>query len=183
VTDTRKTTVKTGTKRHKHGKRPGPRPVDPNAPPPVPKVFPEGSRAKHLESRQWLPGQSGNPHGGRIHNPILRALKAMTRTEVAEIGTLLVELDLGALERIAVSRTEPALRVWFATIAVNAIKKKDFFAFDGLLNRIIGKVPDRNEITGAAGGPIDARQMILTRDERLAEIERLRMERELVGED
>jgi hypothetical protein len=139
----------------------------------------------NLKPHAWKPGESGNPLGGKLHNPVIRAIKAMTRTQLAEVGTLLVEQDLTTLEQVAKSRTEPALRVWFATIAVEAIKKKEFWAFNGLLDRIVGKVAERTELTGANGGPVDSRNvsLIMTPEERLLEIERLRALREKAGND
>lgn len=102
---------------------------------------------------QFKKGQSGNP-GGVPADPVLKAIKRMTAHEVAEIGTLLLEGNLAALEKAAKAPDSSVLKVMLASVAAKAIKKGDHTALDTLLNRFIGKVPNPVELTGSGGSPL-----------------------------
>lgn len=138
---------------------------------------------------QFKKGQSGNPLGGKLHNPELRAIKRLSRAEVAEIGTLIVSKNVTKLQAIVKDSLKnpdskhSALKAWMARIAIRGMAKGDAHAMDVLLNRLIGKVKDEIELTGKEGGPI--RQLVgqMTSEERKAELLRLRKMRKEAGED
>jgi hypothetical protein len=105
--------------------------------------------------KPFKPGQSGNPLGAQLHNPELRKIRTLTREELAEVGGLVVSQDLVALKAIAKAQTGySAIQVWFAAIAVEAIEKKTTGLMNALLDRIVGKVAEKIELTGADGGPL-----------------------------
>lgn len=142
-------------------------------------------------------GVSGNPLGGKLHNPELRAIKRLTSAEVAEIGTLIVSKNAKKLKDIITDAMgdkskgisanpdskHSSLKVWIATVALKGITKGDAHALDVLLNRITGRVKEKIELTGEEGGPI--RQIVgaMTPDERKLELKRLRRIRAEAGED
>lgn len=138
---------------------------------------------------QFKKGQSGNPLGARLHNPELRAIKRLTRAEVAEIGTLIVSKNITKLKAIVKDAQKnpdsahSALKVWIAMVALKGMTKGDAHAMDVLLNRLVGKVKDEIELTGKEGGPI--RQLVgqMTPEERKAELNRLKKLKREVGED
>lgn len=104
-------------------------------------------------------GQVLNPLGAGAHDPELRALKRLTAHEVAEIGSMIVQRNLPALQQIIkeskdLDSKHSALKVWMATIAIKGISKGDSHALDTLLNRITGRVKEKIELTGADGGPV-----------------------------
>lgn len=132
---------------------------------------------------QFKPGQSGNPQGGKLHNPELRAIKRLTSAEVAEIGSLIVKKNIAGLQAVAKDPESSALKVWMAAIAIKGIKSGDASKLDVLLNRITGKVKERIELSGEDGGPIRSVVGNMTKEERLAEIRRLRKLRKEAGED
>ena len=74
------------------------------------KIMPKG--------RPFQKGQSGNPLGGKLHNPELRAIKRLTSAEVAEIGSLVVKKNLVGLKAVANDPESSALKVWMASIAI-----------------------------------------------------------------
>lgn len=112
---------------------------------------------KGIVPHMFKPGQSGNPLGGQMHNPELRRLRTLTREELAEVGGLVVSQDLQALKAIAKAQTGySAIQVWFAAIAVEAIEKKTTGLMNALLDRIVGRVPEKIELTGADGGPLQS---------------------------
>lgn len=139
--------------------------------------------------KKFQPGQSGNPLGGRLHNPELRAIKRLTAHEVAEIGSLIVSKNLSKLRAIVKdARDNPdskhsGLKSWIAMVAIKGISKGDAHALDVLLNRLIGKVSDKVQVTGEDGGPIRSLVGAMTREDRLAELKRLRKMRQEAGED
>lgn len=134
-------------------------------------------------------GKSGNPLGGKLHNPVLRKIRKLTMDEVAELGAFIITKNVTELKKIiADAQKNPAtkhssLKVWFATIAIKGISKGDAYALDTLLNRLIGKVPTAVELTGKNGGPIESLSSEMTREERLALIEQLAKRRKEAGND
>jgi hypothetical protein len=101
-------------------------------------------------------GPSPNP-AGRPPDLIGSKLKMLTAEEFAEIANLVVKNDLRSLQLIAKEPGASALKVWIASVVVKAIQKGDYHGLDVILNRIVGKVKDRVEVTGKDGGPLEAR--------------------------
>lgn len=135
------------------------------------------------EKYRFKKGRSGNPLGGKLHNPELRAIKRLTAQEVAEIGALILSKNYKALKRIAEDARSndhakaSVLKTWIATVAMKGIAKGDAHALDVLLNRLIGRVKEKIELTGDDGGPIRTRVEALSKEEKLAELRRLRKAR------
>jgi Family of unknown function (DUF5681) len=122
--------------------------------------------------RPYKKGQSGNPEGGRKHNPIMRRLKALTNEQVAEIGTLILEGNLPQLQAIAKDDTAPALKVLIASVVAKAMQRGDAHALNIILDRIAGKIKERIELTGDPQKPIGL--TVVSNEElkqRLAQIE------------
>lgn len=90
-------------------------------------------------------GKSGNPLGGKLHKPELRAIKRLTEDELVEIGSMIVKGSIEELQRVGKDKNCSAIKAMMAAVAVKAINKGDHMALDALLNRIVGKVKDRVE--------------------------------------
>lgn len=109
------------------------------------------------EGRRFKPGQSGNPAGARAHNKELKALRRLTKEQVAEVAELLLHGNLKKLQSIIDAaktdgkRNKSVLTTWFAAVAMKGIARGDMHALDVLLNRLIGKVKDEVEWSGNAG--------------------------------
>lgn len=114
-------------------------------------------------------------------SPIKTTIKRLTETEVAEAVFLIIDQDKDGLERIRDSKKHSSLEVWIASIALKGIQKGDMSGLDGLLNRAIGKVKDKVELTGKDGGAIDIHSM--SAEERKAQLAAFRKMRELAGND
>lgn len=144
---------------------------------------------KSIAPFKFKKGQSGNPQGGRLHDPFTRMIKRLTSAEVAEVGGLIIKKNITALKSIIEdAKMNPdskhsALKVWISTIAIKGITKGDAHALDVLLNRLIGKVKDRIELTGEEGGSVKMLVGAMTPEERERELKRLRQMREDAGED
>lgn len=85
-------------------------------------------------------GQSGNPEGGRAHDPVAKAIRKLTSAQLEHVISLLSNKTLAEIKQIAEAKTTDALTVWIAAIIVNGVKKGDVFSMDKLMERILGKV-------------------------------------------
>lgn len=97
-------------------------------------------------------GQSGNPLGAAMHDPQVRALKALTKEEMIEVGSLVVKGSVEQLKEIAKDPNASALKCMIAAVAVRTISKGDPQALEVLLNRLIGKVKEEIKHTGIPEG-------------------------------
>lgn len=105
---------------------------------------------KQLENlRPAKKGEIRNPHGARAHkNGRLKGnVKRLTALEVERIGALVLRHDLQGLKKLAQDDTASVLMVWVASCAAKAIIRGDAQVLDVLLNRFIGKVKDRIQLT------------------------------------
>ncbi len=91
-------------------------------------------------------GKSGNPLGGKLHNPVRRAIKKLTQDQISEIGSFILSNNKEKLNEIVQDKDASILKVWICSIAGNAIKKGDASALNTLLDRIVGKVTDKIEV-------------------------------------
>lgn len=127
-------------------------------------------------------GEVRNPNG---HNrsPVEMRMRKMAEGEIAEIGTLILDQNITALQEIIDDARGPggkgnpdskhsALKVWMAMIAVKGITKGDPYMLDAILNRVVGKVASKMILTGKDGGPIESVSTVveLTAEERRAQI-------------
>lgn len=110
----------------------------------------KGKPPKHTQFKE---GQSGNPEGGRRHDPVQRALKKLTNAQLLEIANLIVQGNAGQLKAIAKNPNATVVNAMVASVAGRIIAKGDMYALDVLLNRLIGKVRDTVELTGSSSGP------------------------------
>ncbi len=109
-------------------------------------------------------GQSGNPLGGKLHNPEVKALKMLTQKELTRIGNLVIAGDVEELIRFRKELQaqmqagthektgKTAIEAMVYSLALKAVKG-DQGAFETLMCRIIGKVPDKVQHSGPGGGP------------------------------
>jgi len=90
----------------------------------------------------WKKGQSGNPEGGRKHDPAMRAIKNLTKSELVTVGNLIIKNNYKALLALAKADDATVLQRMLATVAVRIVQNGDMHALDILLNRLVGKVKD-----------------------------------------
>lgn len=86
----------------------------------------------------------------------MKQIRRLTREEVSEIGSLILEGNLEKLQSVRDQPEASVLKVWFASVAVKAISKGDAHALTIILDRIVGKVKDTIELTGRDGGAIES---------------------------
>ncbi len=117
------------------------------AKPPAKKQIKPIGKCSPPVKHQFKPGQSGNPLGGRAHDPELRAVKNLTKRELADIGNLIIKNDYDALKKLSKENSATVLQRMLASIAVRIIDKGDMGALDILMNRLVGKVKDEIALT------------------------------------
>ena len=101
------------------------------------------------EETQFKPGESGNPAGRPPE--IGPVLKKMTRHEIADVYNLVMNKTKGELEEMA---KDPKTTMKVAVICramVRDFLKGEMTNYDKLLERIIGKVPQKTAITDGEG--------------------------------
>lgn len=103
---------------------------------------------KKVVGRPFQKGQSGNPLGGKLGDPNMKKLRALSKAELVEVGNLLVKGDVTALRENARDPKATVLQTMLASVAVKIISKGDMGALNQLLDRLIGKVKDEVHHTG-----------------------------------
>ena len=105
------------------------------------------AKGKKTGGRDIKKGDVLNPRGAASHNPDLKAVRRMTHDDVSEVGQLIVE---GNIEKLKSAKDDPSssvLKVWFCSVAIKAIDRGDAGALSVLLDRIVGKVKEKVEVT------------------------------------
>lgn len=96
------------------------------------------------EDTQFKPGQSGNPGGRPKDRPLTDALRRALALEIADKRKGKTKAD-----QIAVA-------------LVNKAAEGDVPAYREIADRVEGKVPQAQEISGADGGPIGPIEVTVT---------------------
>lgn len=130
---------------------------------------------------EWKGNRLGAGHPN--HSPVNKRLKKITSNEVEDVITLILESSLEDLEALAKNKKAPALRSWIATAVVDAVKHKSIGTLERLLDRAIGPIGQKLELSGRDGGPIETAAFTLTSDERMKAIDELRRIRDKCGKD
>lgn len=109
-----------------------------------------------LHKYKWKKGQAGTPAGTIRKTPEQRALETLTRQTVADLLNRYLQLTPGEIkERLR----EPETPMFEAAVGAIVLRCRDtgnFSELDRLLDRCIGKVPQKieSEITGGKGSPL-----------------------------
>lgn len=93
--------------------------------------------------RDFLPGQSGNPKGRPPDSPEIKALKKLTKGELAVLLNKVLQSKPEDLKTFKGT----VLELWLAAGATKAIQTGDYSRLEFLINRLIGKVPDKLEVS------------------------------------
>ncbi len=91
-------------------------------------------------------GQVLNPEGSRAHNPILKALKKLTREEFCKVIEVACLSDIAALQAITKNTEASALQVGVARAMMKSVNKGDWGVLESIVSRVVGKIPDQLEV-------------------------------------
>lgn len=103
---------------------------------------------------QFKKGQSGNPEGARAHDPMKRALKKLTAAKLHDIFAIVFNSSKEELAKLAADPKLDLLTLWVVNSALKGNKDKSYHLLDSMLNRAIGPVTAKVELTGEAGSPL-----------------------------
>lgn len=114
------------------------------------------NNAKNLKGFLFQKGQSGNPLGGKLHNPEkkeLKLIKKLSKEELKEIANIILQTDMEMLKKIVETKKYrnkklTVIQAMVASVAMRIIAKGDAQGFDIFLNRLIGKVKEEVEYSG-----------------------------------
>jgi hypothetical protein len=104
------------------------------------------------KKNQFKKGQSGNPLGGKLHNPEIKKIKALTEAELIEVGAVVAKGKIGELKALMKNPETNTLQAMVAGLAVKAMIKGDAAAFNALMDRLLGKVKENFHLSGSIGG-------------------------------
>ena len=95
---------------------------------------------------RYQKGQSGNLKGRP--RDMLKAVKKLTKDELEDIASLVIKSTVEDLRKILKDPDTTAIRVMIVRVVIKIIEKGDMDSLDKLLNRMIGKVKDKVDVTG-----------------------------------
>jgi len=130
----------------------------------MPKVLPP------IHSR-FKPGQSGNPSGKPKTDPELLKARALTRTKFEALANKFISMTKEDLKAAVTNPNATMLELMVAKIVEQAISKGDQIRLTFILDRLIGKVPDKVEAQVTSEVlQMNEEEMIKAAEARLAEI-------------
>ena len=97
--------------------------------------------------KNWVKGQSGNPTGGAAHNPVVKAVRALTKERVAEIIEEILTTDPADAHEMK-GKAKTVMEAWLMAGIQKAVRNGDLVPLNALLDRLIGKVKDQVENSG-----------------------------------
>ena len=107
-------------------------------------------------------GQSGNPLGGQMHDKIKKEFKHLTEQQLKEVMELILLTRPDKIKE-EIEKKPTVLKTWLASAASKGISRGDIGPLMQIVDRVIGKVKERIEITNG-----------LSDEDLQKEIERLR---------
>jgi|GEM_PF-2346076 len=96
----------------------------------------KGKPPKHT---QFKKGVSGNPDGGRRHDPVKKLFKNVTAPEFEEVINVALTSNPGELKQIIQNQTSSSIKVGIATSLLKAIQKGDWRTLNAIIERVVGK--------------------------------------------
>lgn len=114
----------------------------------------KGPNRNPSPATRWKKGKSGNPAGPMPGVIAKKELKEWTQQSVATAYKNLMNLEIPDLRQIADSLTTPVLEVIIARALLRDRMEGTTDNTERILDRAIGKVPQRTEMTGLEGTPL-----------------------------
>jgi hypothetical protein len=114
--------------------------------------MPKKQLPKAAIKTQFKKGVSGNPLGGKLHNPEIKKIKALTEAELIEVATFILKSTIGQLRLKIKDPNTPALQGMVIGLAIKTMSKGDSGSFNALMDRLLGKVKENFNFSGNVGG-------------------------------
>lgn len=97
----------------------------------------KGSPPRHSRFKK---GQSGNPEGGRKHDPLKKALKTLTIEELGVVIKSAVTNTESSLSTELASKDITVMQKIVGKALLKAAKDGDYKTFNIIIERVVGKV-------------------------------------------
>jgi len=98
-------------------------------------------RPQNKNLKHFKPGQSGNISG--------RKKGLLSKSEVEDLVSRCFNMTKVELKELIDNPKSKMIELHVASIIANGMKKGELYSFDGLLNRVIGKVKDEIAVENA----------------------------------
>lgn len=118
------------------------------------------------EGKRFQKGNCANPLGAAAHNPVLKSVRRLTKDDLAEVGSFILEGNKKALEEIKENQDSSFLKYVIASALLKSADRGELATLNLLLDRVIGKPKDQIELDAT----VTARDM--TEDEKLEAFKR-----------
>lgn len=116
--------------------------------------MPDRTKQKIHLAPPFKKGQSGNPKGRPKEATSQRVLRKYTKEEIAKTLNHLMEQPLDKLDMLRWAEDTPAIDAVVASVLYWARANGDWSQVEKLLDRCIGKVPQKLEGEGFGGGAV-----------------------------
>lgn len=93
------------------------------------------------------PGEVRNPLGGKTHGPEVKAMRKLTAEFLKQMIEIAASSDVAELTRISNDPKSTVTELMVARCLHKAIKDQDWSLFDRIIERLVGKVPDKVDHT------------------------------------
>lgn len=97
--------------------------------------------------KRFQKGQVANPLGAAAHNPMVKAVRNLTKERVAEIIEEILTTDPADAHEMR-GKTKTVMEAWLMAGIQKAVRNGDLVPLNALLDRLIGKVKDQVENSG-----------------------------------
>lgn len=103
------------------------------------------SKGKKTGGRDVKKGQVLNPKGRPKLTDEEKAVRNLSREQFLDVANLLISKSFEDLQKILDAPETPALMTWIIRVILLNAERGEYDPLDKLLNRLIGKVPDKIE--------------------------------------
>lgn len=132
------------------------------------------AKGKKTGGRDIKPGQVLNPRGAGAHDPTLKKLRRLTSDELAHVATTLLKKKKEVVDQVADDPEASSLAVWIARIIQTGTDAGNVGKLDTLLNRLMGKVSDKVDLTVKRPYETMSREQIEAEIKELEELDRIK---------
>lgn len=120
-------------------------------------------RGENLAKYYFQKGTSGNPKGRPRTSIAAKELRRYTREHVSEVINKVMDMTTAELLELKRDKKTPSFESAIAAVMLKAKEDMDFSEIDRLLDRCIGKVPQKleGEFVGKGGTPLIPANVVL----------------------
>lgn len=105
------------------------------------------AKGKKTGGRDFKKGESGNPNGRPHEKPEVRALKRLTKSRFEDVAHRYINSTVDELQDKFRDPSTPALDLILIKVLIDAANKGDIGKLNFFLERLIGKITERVDIT------------------------------------